>query len=61
LDQVQFPKKLKPAIDRIEGDTIFLDFEGHFPKKLVIIDLCQKKQKEYRMVKTISGGFALNK
>lgn len=59
----QNPKgpNLKSPLDRIEGDTIFLDFDGYFPKKVIIIDHCQKKEKEYRIVKSVSGGFALNK
>lgn len=58
------PKKVdhpKPSGDRIEGDTIFLDYEGDFPKKIIIIDRCQRKQKEYRLVKSMNGGFQLNK
>jgi hypothetical protein len=58
-----FNKKsdLKSPLDRIEGDVIFLDFEGSFPKKLIIVDRCQRKQGEYRIVKSVSGRFQLNK
>ncbi|MGA2463714.1 MAG: hypothetical protein ABSH06_05100 [Thermodesulfobacteriota bacterium] len=61
MDQFSLPKKLKSPLDRIEGDTVFLDFEGCFPKKLILVDGCQRKQGEYRIVKSVSGRFQLNK
>jgi len=51
----------KPSGDRIEGDTIFLDVEGYFPKKLITIDRCQRKLKGYLVVKSPGGKLQLNK
>jgi hypothetical protein len=60
---VQSPKKvghLKPLGDRIEGDRIFLDSRGHFPKELIILLGPEKVLREYRIVKTRNGRFILN-
>ncbi len=49
---------LKSLRDRVEGNSIILDGNGHFPKKLII--RTQSALKEYRIVKTRNGGFILN-
>lgn len=55
----QFPKELKPTIDRIEGDKIILDGRGPFPKKLIIL-LESGNKREYRIIKTRNGRYILN-
>ncbi|MDQ5987907.1 MAG: hypothetical protein CSYNP_03655 [Syntrophus sp. SKADARSKE-3] len=45
--------------ERIEGDKIILSSQSNFPKKLIIIS--DKTEKEYRLIKTQSGGYQLNK
>jgi hypothetical protein len=57
----QFPRKdnVQPRKDKIDGNSIILDGEGHFPKMLIIILDCGKRR-EYRIVKTKNGGFILN-
>ena len=52
-------RKNESMIDTIEGDTIFLNGQGFFPKKLVIIE--PKKRIEYRIVKSNRGKYQLNK
>ncbi len=59
MDQVQSSKKLKPTIDRIEGDEIILDGKGPFPKKLIIL-LESGNKREYRIIKTRNGKYILN-
>lgn len=44
--------------NRIEDETIFLDGEGKFPKKLIIAE-CEVIR-EYRIIKTKKGGYLLN-
>jgi hypothetical protein len=57
-DQIEHEKKkAKPEGDRIEGSTIFLNAEGFFPKKVIIIDLF--KNREYLIRKTPKGGYIL--
>ncbi len=52
-------QKSQQLRDLIEGDTIILDGEGKFPKRLIII--CQHGEKrEYRIIKTRKGGYILN-
>ncbi len=51
-------QKSKPVGDRLEDDTIFLDGEGQFPKKVIIQE--SGKKREYRIIKTRNGGYLLN-
>jgi len=46
--------------ESIEHDKIILDAEGPFPRRIIIKD-CMGCKKEYRLVKTQSGNFILNK
>jgi hypothetical protein len=47
--------------DRIEGDKIFLDSNGKFPKKIIIRDHNSRRIQNYRFLKTKSGKFQLVK
>ena len=49
----------KPQSDRIEGDTIILDGTGKFPKRIIVLESTEKK--EYRIIRTRNGGYALNR
>ncbi len=52
-------QKSQQVGDVIQGDTIILDGEGKFPKRLIII--CQHgERREYRIIKTRKGGYILN-
>jgi hemin uptake protein HemP len=55
-------KVMKPSNikESIENDKIILDAEGPFPRRIIIKD-CMGYKKEYRLVKTQSGNFILNK
>lgn len=59
MDQFSKKKTIQASVDRIEEDTIILDGNGPFPKRLIII-LESGKKREYRIVKTRNGGFILN-
>jgi hypothetical protein len=61
MNQAHVGCGLKSPLDRIEGDTIILDGQGSFPKKIIIIEPAKKEKKEYRMIKTHNGGYVLNK
>ena len=50
------PKDLK---DQIKGDVILLNGDGRFPKKLLILQ--PGKRLRYKLVKSKSGNFLLNK
>lgn len=50
---------LRTVLDKVEGDKIILDGQGHFPKILIIKE--SGKSSEYRLVKTKTGGYILNK
>jgi len=56
MKKEQDRKRLKP--DRIEGERIFLDGTGKFPKEVVILE--PGKRKEYRLVRTGTGKYLLN-
>ena len=45
--------------DKIQGNSIILDGGGYFPKDVIIID--KSIIKKYRLVKTKTGKFQLNK
>ncbi|RZB36306.1 MAG: hypothetical protein SRB2_02131 [Desulfobacteraceae bacterium Eth-SRB2] len=45
--------------DRIENDAIFLDSEGNFPKRLIIVE--ETKNLEYKILKTRKGKYQLVK
>jgi hypothetical protein len=53
-----FSSKTDSSNDRIEGNVIFLDENGHFPKKVIIES--SKGKREYRLVKTRRSGYILN-
>ncbi len=52
-------KDVKRNQDRIEGNSIILDGEGEFPKRVIILDRAGRT-KEYRIIKTRYGRFILN-
>ncbi len=55
-------KAMKPSNikESIEHDKIILNAEGPFPRRIIIKD-CTGCKKEYRLIKTQSGNFILNK
>ena len=54
------PEDMKQhRIDRIEGDKVILNGQGVFPKRLIILD--PHKVQEYRLVRSESGKYQLNK
>ncbi len=55
-------KKLDPETlkDRIEGNKIILDADGHFPKPVIIFFSSGKKM-EYRLFKTQFDKFKLER
>jgi hypothetical protein len=55
VSQNIWPRREK---DRIEGETIILDGNGEFPKKLVIVEI--EGEIEYQIIKTRKGGYLLN-
>lgn len=54
MNQSQSPKKPKPPSDRIEGNAIFLNGEGVYPKDVIIIDRFGRIRK-YLFKKTPRG------
>lgn len=52
-------KKKNNQIDKVEGNRIILDGMGKFPKLIVVVE--QHATKEYRLIRTRSGKFQLNK
>jgi hemin uptake protein HemP len=51
--------KYKPPTEIIRGPLIIIDGRSVFPKKLVIKE--NGKKSEYRLVKTRTGAYMLNK
>lgn len=47
--------------DRIEGDTIYLNSRGSFPKRVIFVGVDQRELFEYRLVKSSRGRLLLNK
>ena len=45
--------------ERIDQDSIVLDGNGIFPKKLIIV--CPGKKLEYRLIRSRLGKYQLNK
>ena len=52
------PKDPKAVQDRIEGNSIILNGQGEFPKRVIIVD--KSGSREYRIIKTRTGGYILN-
>jgi len=50
--------RLNSIEDRITRDTIILNGEGKFPKKVIIFDK-YGEEREYRFIKTNKGGYLL--
>jgi len=50
--------KIDSSNDRIEGDIIFLDADGQFPKKIIIES--ERGKREYRLIRTRRSGYILN-
>lgn len=54
-------RKIEFSKDRIEGDKIFLDINGQFPKRIIIEDHNSKRAQNYKIVKTRNDKFQLIK
>lgn len=52
--------KHEKPIESVDPDKIILDAEGEYPRRIIIRDKGGLR-KEYRLVKTRSGGFILNR
>ncbi len=48
---------LRNISDRIEGNKIILDGRGHFPKQIIIVELEENREYEFR--KTSKGNYQL--
>ncbi len=54
-------RKIEVSKDRIEGNKIFLDVNGEFPKRVVIEDHISKRAQNYSLIKTKNDKFQLTK
>lgn len=52
--------KHEKLIESIDSEKIILDSEGKYPRQIIIRDKSGSR-KEYRLVKTQSGKFSLNR
>jgi len=57
---MQTEKERANTIERVDCKSIILDGTGQFPRKVVIIEK-GKQAMEYRLIKTKSGGYILNR
>jgi len=52
--------KHENPVESVNRETVILDAEGHYPRRIIIRDK-GGATKEYRLVKTQSGNYILNR
>jgi hypothetical protein len=50
----------KEKVERIDDEAIVLDLRGVFPRRVIVVD-AERPVAEYRIVRTKTGGFCMNK
>lgn len=57
IDAIEWNEK---PIESVDHEKIILDAKGNFPRRIIIMEKGNLR-KEYRLIKTQSGNFILNK